>query len=580
MGASIIIEGVKGQLKGKKWVFEEKHLITIGRYPDSDIVIPADETNISRLQCQIRITDRGVTIVDKDGKSTSPAGTWIDNCKIPGGEEGVMLETGHLLGMGKAGNTELFQLQIERSEEQLVTEPVKTVGVQKSEPELENEPHSVNETKNNLENMKAHVSSLEDAYEFLEVVFTEDESDYALRIVKQNYKWLEDWESLKNSPGLEKAYEMLSIVLSQKEDADEEVQAEEPERIVQQIDSSSFLINFDDYEIVDIKPNLVFDDKVVKDEEENAIDHQVKLASIIVGGLKGEYKMVGNKIRGGFGSTVRVQNKKTKQMFILKELLSSIRDAQTVKWFKREVLIGQQLDHPNVVKVFEGDFNEKERKYRYLMEYCAGGDLQTYMDKLLAKGKTMGVNDAVQIMYQILDGLDYLHNVKVICFDGKGEAKKVKGLVHRDIKPKNIFLMEKEDISHVKIGDYGTLKSVELSGESFQTRDKVVIVSDGYTPAKQLNQRENGFRYAKPPVDVFASAAIFYFLLTGKQIKRRRNADGEVEIIPILEINQKIPAELAAVIDNVLLEDNILDDDMVTSAVQFKNNIKKAMENI
>lgn len=569
MNVSIIIEGVRGQLKGKKWVFENKSIIKIGRYVDSDIVIPAEETKISKLQCQIRIVGQEVVIMDKDGTSTSLSGTWVDNRKIQGGKKGITLKSEHLLGMGTAGNTELFKLQIKRLKEQDIVEPLETVGEENVESQLE----------------KISVSNLKDAYRLLESISEFGKNDYAQRKRKQNEKWRTDRESLRHAVGLDEAYEQLSTILSENHVeeirvAESPLDEEKPNSIKSSLDSDSFRIDLSDYDIVDVKPNLIFDDKKVKDEEEKAIDHKVKLAPIKVGGLKGEYKFIGNKMNGGFSFTIRVQHKENKKIFIMKELLSSIQDSQTIKWFKREVLIGQQLDHFNIVKIFEGDFDEKQQKYRYLMEYCAGGDLQNYMDELLKKGRTMEIKDAVQIMYQILDGLDYLHNAEAICFDSEGKAKKVKGLVHRDIKPKNIFLMKKGDISHIKIGDFGTLKSVELSGDSFQTRDKVVVISDGYTPAKQLNQRENGFKYAKTPVDVFASAAIFYFLLTGKTIKRRRNQDGEVEIVPIREINQRIPKELAEVIDNVLLEDNILDDDLVTSALQFKNNIKKAMKTI
>lgn len=616
MSVSIIIEGIQGKLKGEKWIFEDSSIIRIGRHPENDIVIPKDETGISRQQCEIRVNDREVVIVDKDGKSASPAGTWIDNKKIASGENGFLLGKDHLLGMGTAGNTELFKIVIERpeimDESSILSEgPVSTVGV--IEPE-DIEPEEPEESKkqeeldpSDAENrfifniLKAGIRTLKDAYHLLDLVKEDDEDEllFLFRHMEYGEKKQEELDSLKELPDLHESYLKLSQMMSQDARLGESDQ-QEPEPLISEednihqnvdnhkiekvedsgLDSSSIRIDLSDYDVVDIKENLVVDDKVIKDKEEDAIDHHVKLAPINVGGLKGDYKIIGGETQGGFGFVVRVQNKKTKEIFAMKEILSSMRDTDRIKWFKREVMIGQQLDHPNVVRVFEGDFQEKENKYRYLMEYCAGGDLQTYVDKLLSKGKLMKLDDAVQIMYQILDGLIYLHNAEVICYDGNGKAKKIKGLVHRDIKPKNIFLVKKNDISHVKIGDYGSLKSVQLAGDSCHTRDKVVIISDGYTPAKQSNRKENGFRYAKPPVDVFASAAIFYFLLTGKTIIRRKNKEGDVEIVPIRELNKKIPVKLAEVIDNVLLEDDIIDEDMVTSAKEFKENIMNAMKTI
>ena len=654
MSVSIIIEGIQGQLKGKKWVFNDSQVIKIGRYTDSDIVIPADERNISRQQCEIRVNNGKVIIVDKDGTAASPAGTWIDNRKIPSGEGGYSLDTQHLLGLGIAGNTELFKLLIEKEEEEEpVVIPGETVGVDievpepdpipepktvpdlepdpepDPEPNLEPDPDSDSEPdpepdsepdpdsaldsepdpdldsedkKARFEELKSQMTTLGDAYRLLEFLDEDETSELncLFRLVMQKHRFLEAWEEISKASKLDDAYRKLSQALSQDENNNQQIDSgkdglfsdgeqsvdgkiagSEEDKKQHKIESEeleSILIDLDDYDIIDIKPNLVYDDKIVKDEEEKAIDHQVKLAPIKVGGIKGDYKMIGSQSKGGFGLVVRVQHKKSKKIYAMKEILSSGKDPQRIKWFKREVMVGQQLDHPNVVKVFEGDFDEKARNYRYLMEYCPGGDLQSYMDALLDKGKAMKLEDAVQIMYQLLDGLDYLHNVEVVCFDGNGKAKKIKGLVHRDIKPKNIFLMKKGDISHIKIGDFGTLKSVQLAGDSCHTKDGAVVFSDGFAPAKQFNKKENGFRYAKPPVDVFAAAAVFYFLLTGKKIKRRKNLDGEIEIVPIRELNKNIPVELADVIDNVLLEDDIIEDDMVTSAKQFKNNIIEVMK--
>ena len=573
MDALIKIKCIRGNLEGKSWEYIDKNqVIKIGRNKDSDILIPAEDATVSRKQCEIRISDGKIVLIDGDGKRKSTQGTWVDNKKI---REEYPLEGEHQLGIGVAGNAEMFEICVQQNlsningkaeEAECETVDATIVGQEEIEDNVEVHDEDKKEEKENVqeENLGEEkrnsqkdieeepisdnpVSTLEEAYPILDT-FLKEESEEKQKEKRERYIAKRAME--KNSVGkisIEEAYEKLEKFIKK------------PEK------DSSLVVNMDDYDdAIKENENIKIDNIVVVDKEEEEIEHHVKLKKIDIG-WNGEYKKMGKEKTGGFGSVIKLQNQKTKKRFALKTLQR--KDLWGIKWFKREVFIGQQLEHQNLIKVYEGEFDEKNKAYRYLMEYCEGGDLASYVKKK----KRIKLEDAVKIMYQILDGLDYLHNVKVICFDKNGNARKVQGLVHRDIKPGNIFFKRANDISSVAIGDYGTLKSVELAGESGGTSDGIRMGQDGYKPIK-LTEGKGKYRYAQQGVDVFSAAAIFYFMLTGNEIRREKDKSISVRG------KKNIPPKLAEVIDNVLKEDNIIEKELVTTAKEFKNQIKEAME--
>mgnify|MGYP002625639846 CR=1 FL=1 len=134
MDALIKIKCIRGKLEGESWEYvDENQTIKIGRNKDSDILIPAEDTTVSRKQCEIRISNDKIILIDGDGERKSTQGTWVDNKKIT---KECQLEGEHQLGVGVAGNAEIFAIcvwkeknsQLEDDEKKTVAA---TIGVEK-----------------------------------------------------------------------------------------------------------------------------------------------------------------------------------------------------------------------------------------------------------------------------------------------------------------------------------------------------------------------------------------------------------------------------------------------------------------
>ena len=97
--------------------------------------------------------------------------------------------------------------------------------------------------------------------------------------------------------------------------------------------------------------------------------------------------------------------------------------------FKREAAIGERLNHPNVMRVFN---SEKRSRVYMVMEWCEGRLLR----KILDEGR-ISKERAIRIAIEVLKALDYIH---------------AKGVVHRDLKPENIIV---DDHDHIKLIDFG-----------------------------------------------------------------------------------------------------------------------------
>jgi serine/threonine protein kinase len=148
-------------------------------------------------------------------------------------------------------------------------------------------------------------------------------------------------------------------------------------------------------------------------------------------------------------------------------------------------------------------------------------------------------------------------------------------LVHRDLNPNNIFIVNANDKIVAKIGDYGLAKAFDLAGLSGQT----LTGSQMGTPAFIPRQQVLDFKHALPEVDVWATAACLYNMLTG-YFPRDFTGDPWLAVlqndpVPIRKRNNSIPKKLAEVIDLALVEKPQI---TFQTAEEFKRELTKSIK--
>ncbi|MBZ3886681.1 Serine/threonine-protein kinase Nek11 [Sciurus carolinensis] len=140
---------------------------------------------------------------------------------------------------------------------------------------------------------------------------------------------------------------------------------------------------------------------------------------------------------GSFGTIYLVSDRKAKrgeELKVLKEIsVGELNPNETVQ-ANLEAQLLSKLDHPAIVK-FHASFVEQDN-FCIITEYCEGGDLDYKIQEYKESGKIFSENQIIEWFIQLLLGVDYMHERRIL---------------HRDLKSKNIFLKN----NLLKIGDFG-----------------------------------------------------------------------------------------------------------------------------
>lgn len=199
-------------------------------------------------------------------------------------------------------------------------------------------------------------------------------------------------------------------------------------------------------------------------------------------------------------------------------------DEKFVRRFQREALSASSLSNPNIVEVY--DVGEDNGEYYIVMEYVEGKHLKNLLKK---RGK-LTVPEVIDIVLQITNGLSVAHDSYII---------------HRDIKPQNILIL---DNGLIKITDFGI--AVAMNATQL-TQTNSVMGSVHYLPPEQASGKG-----ATLQSDIYSIGILMYELLTGKLPFKGDNA---VEIAlkhlkePMPSIRDEIP-DIPQSVENIILK--------------------------
>ncbi|WP_166831702.1 bifunctional serine/threonine-protein kinase/formylglycine-generating enzyme family protein [Thalassoroseus pseudoceratinae] len=198
-----------------------------------------------------------------------------------------------------------------------------------------------------------------------------------------------------------------------------------------------------------------------------------------------EYKLLEELGRGGMGVVYRAEHTFLRKQVALKKMLPHIVARPGAKdRFVREALVGAALEHPNLVPTHDAGVHGKT--VFMVMPFITGSDLQ----KHIRDHGPMNEADAIGVIRQAAEGLDYIHQ---------------KGLVHRDIKPENIKLTED---NCVKILDLGLAR---IFDETITVTDAVMGTPAFMSPEQLKSTHDVDIR-----TDIYALGATLFYLLSGR----------------------------------------------------------------
>jgi len=186
---------------------------------------------------------------------------------------------------------------------------------------------------------------------------------------------------------------------------------------------------------------------------------------------------------GGFSVVHEATSRSSREKFAVKIIKKQAIEGDDIKLLKREIQIMKQLNHPNILKLFE--VYEDASSFYLVLELVQGKEL---FDKIVERGQ-YSEKDAAHIVRQILSAVSYLHQHDI---------------AHRALKPENLLSAGSGDDEVIKIADFGFSKN--FGEEKLMTS----CGSPGYVAPEVLTCDQ----YDKS-VDMWSVGVILYILLCG-----------------------------------------------------------------
>ena len=201
--------------------------------------------------------------------------------------------------------------------------------------------------------------------------------------------------------------------------------------------------------------------------------------------IKERYEIIQLLGEGGMSYVYKANDKQLKRTVAIKTLKPNyVQQEKFVERFKREAQTAANLNHPNIVQIFDWGIGDEPF---FVMEYIEGNTLTS----IIAKRRTISLNDVLFIGAQVSSGLQAAHS---------------KGLVHRDIKPGNIMITPE---GKVKVTDFGIVSL--QNEESDITKTGSILGTASYISPEQAQGKP-----VSKESDLYSLGTVLYELITGR----------------------------------------------------------------
>jgi eukaryotic-like serine/threonine-protein kinase len=253
----------------------------------------------------------------------------------------------------------------------------------------------------------------------------------------------------------------------------------------------------------------------------------------------GQYRLISPLGSGGMGEVFLAEHCMLKRPCAIK-LIRPERagDSRVLARFEQEVRLTARLSHWNTIEIFDYGRTE-DGTFFYVMEYLPG----LSFEELLQQFGPLPAARVIHALRQCCQGLHEAHST---------------GLIHRDIKPGNLFAAQRGGIFDVvKVLDFGLVKQITGLPSARLTQDGAI----SGTPSFMSPEQANGLGDVDARSDIYSLGAVAYALLTGHPPFERRTplevliAHARDEVVPPSQLWANVPADLEAIVLRCLAKD-------------------------
>ncbi|MCQ2791962.1 MAG: protein kinase [Bacilli bacterium] len=266
--------------------------------------------------------------------------------------------------------------------------------------------------------------------------------------------------------------------------------------------------------------------------------------------INNRYRLLSRVAQGGMAEVYEASDNKTKRTCAVKFILENLtKDQHNINRFAHEAKIATRLSHPNIVSIYDSGIYEGRPYLVY--EFVKG---QTLGEKLKLHSKITYI-EACEIMVQICDALNYIH---------------LRGIVHRDVKPDNIYCLLD---GMVKLSDFGI--ALDLTNK---TKEDASLVGSVHYLAPEICEGEPVTKLA----DIYSLGITFFELVT-KHLPYENNDPLDVAVSQVKEAiptPSKFVSDLPKPIENVILKATMKDPrDRYQSAKEMREDLLAIIAN-